>query len=216
MTDDEAILPIDAAENPLRSEWGFRPNDMVVGYSGNLGRAHEIDTLLEAAQILQMEGRQEIRFLVIGGGYLLDRLVNEIASRKLTNFTLKSYQPRDKLHYSLTVADVHWVSLLPSLEGLIVPSKFYGAAASGRPVIFVGTPDGELGEAISGNRCGAVVEQGSGAELAAVIRAYADDPQRRHEHGRNARRLVETEYNRSAIFAQWRDLFTDPPSRLAR
>lgn len=36
------------------------------------------------------------------------------------------------LKYSLGVADVHWISLKPELEGLIVPSKFYGVAAAGK------------------------------------------------------------------------------------
>ena len=32
------------------------------------------------------------------------------------------------------------ISLKPILEGLIVPSKYYGIAAAGRPAIFVGNP----------------------------------------------------------------------------
>lgn len=203
MTDDEAIRPIPSAENPLRAEWGFGAKDLVVGYSGNLGRAHEIDTLLAAAETLQSDGRTDIRFLLVGGGFLRERLQRAIAERGLTNFLLKPYQPRDKLALSLTVPDVHWVSLLPSLEGLIVPSKFYGAAASGRPVIFIGSRKGELGPLIPARECGAVVEVGDAAALAATLRAYADDPERRLQHGANARALVESGFSRAAVFAQW-------------
>jgi len=203
MTDDGAIGPIAAADNPLRREWGFGENDMVVGYSGNLGRAHEVDTLLGAAQLLQSEGRSDIHFLVIGGGFLRERLESEIEARGLTNFTLKPYQPRDQLHFSLTVPDVHWVSLLPELEGLIVPSKFYGAAASGRPVIFIGSKGGELGGIVPDCHCGAVVDVGASEELAELLRGYADNPSDRMQQGRNARALVESGFNRAAVFAKW-------------
>jgi hypothetical protein len=35
------------------------------------------------------------------------------------------------------------------LEGLIVPSKFYGIAAAGRPTIFIGAEDGEIGRMLN-------------------------------------------------------------------
>ncbi|KLI63732.1 glycosyltransferase family 4 protein [Aurantiacibacter marinus] len=203
MTDDEAIRPIAAEDNPLRKEWGFADSDLVVGYSGNLGRAHEVDTLLDAAQLLQAEGRSEIHFLVIGGGFLREKLESEITRRSLSNFRLEPYQPRDQLHFSLTVPDVHWVSLLPDLEGLIVPSKFYGAAASGRPVIFIGSHSGELGSIVPERNCGAVVDVGAFERLADLLRGYADNPANRLHQGRNARELVEGGFNRAAVFAKW-------------
>lgn len=205
MTDDQSIRPIAAADNPLRTEWGFAESDLVVGYSGNLGRAHEVDTLLGAAELLQTEGRSDIRFLMIGGGFLRKRLESEIAMRGLTQFLLMPYQPREQLHFSLTVPDVHWVSLLPELEGLIVPSKFYGAAASGRPVVFIGSPQGELGAIMPDHHCGAVVARGASAELAELLKSYADNPEDRLQQGQNARALVESRFNRGAIFAKWDD-----------
>ena len=60
------------------------------------------------------------------------------------------YQPRERLALSLTVPDCHVVSLKPSLEGLIVPSKVYSSMASGRPVLFLGAADGEIGRLLRG------------------------------------------------------------------
>src|SRR5258708_15256040 len=54
---------------------------------------------------------------------------------------------------SLTVPDVHLISLLPSLEGLIFPSKFYGAAAAGRPVAFIGPINGEIADELALSEC---------------------------------------------------------------
>ncbi|MBH5322423.1 glycosyltransferase family 4 protein [Aurantiacibacter sediminis] len=206
MTDDESIRPIHAADNPLRKEWGFAETDLVVGYSGNLGRAHEVDTLLSAAQSLQEKGRSDIRFLVIGGGFLREHLEREVEARTLSNFTFKPYQPREQLGHSLTVPDVHWVSLLPELEGLIVPSKFYGAAASGRPVIFIGSTEGELGGIVPESNSGAVIAVNDAESLAERLIQYADDSVYRAQQGKNARALVEQGFNRRAVLSQWEAL----------
>ncbi|RPF70532.1 glycosyltransferase family 4 protein [Aurantiacibacter spongiae] len=203
MTDDEAITPVDAIDNPLRREWGFGPDDLVVGYSGNLGRAHEVDTVLDAAERLEAMGRDDIRFLVIGGGYLHPHLEAEIARRGLTNFVVKPYQPRERLNLSLTVPDVHWVSLRPALEGLIVPSKFYGAAASGRPVVFIGDSDGEIAPLVHDRKCGAIIEQGASDHLVDTLCDYADRPQQRLAQGRNARSMVVEKFSRRSVYEAW-------------
>jgi len=53
--------------NPLRQEWNLE-GKFVVGYSGNLGRAHEIETLHGA--IKQLSSDSSVIFLFIGGGRL--------------------------------------------------------------------------------------------------------------------------------------------------
>ena len=63
--DDLKIQPLAQPENPLRQAWGLQ-GKFVFGYSGNLGRAHEFDTVLAAAELLREDPR--IVFLMIGGG----------------------------------------------------------------------------------------------------------------------------------------------------
>ena len=48
--DDEELGPVAQQTNPLRREWGLT-GKFVAGYSGNLGRAHELDTVLSAASV---------------------------------------------------------------------------------------------------------------------------------------------------------------------
>ena len=65
--------------------------------------------------------------------------------RKLDRtFRFLPYQDREQLKYSLSVPDIHWVSMKPNLEGLLFPSKFYGIAAAGRPVIAIAAQDSEI------------------------------------------------------------------------
>ncbi len=201
--DDAAIRPIPAGGNSLRREWGF-DDAFVVGYSGNLGRAHEIETILGAAQMLR--GRRDIQFLFIGGGHLRDALECAVTSRGLQGFAFKPYQPPEQLAHSLSVADVHWVSLRPELEGLILPSKVYGIAAAGRPIVVVASPDGELARLIGRHDAGIAVRAGDSAGFAAAIVRLADDPAARQRMGRKSRAMVEGACSRTASLRRWTDL----------
>jgi len=138
--DDEAIVPVPRERNRLREQWGLATK-FVVGYSGNMGRAHEFETILETAA--QLRSETDIVVLFIGGGNQKAYLENETIKRELTQVLFKPYQDRETLPESLGVADAHLISLRPELESFILPSKFYGVAAAGRPMIFIGDPGGE-------------------------------------------------------------------------
>ena len=135
------LHPISRDDNPLRRQWGLE-NHFVVGYSGNMGEAHEFDTILDAAE--QLRSRKDIRFLFIGAGKHLPYIKQAMQQRDLHNIVLQPYQPRESLSESLSAADIHLMSLRADFEGLIVPSKFYGVSAVGRPCLHVGAIDGEL------------------------------------------------------------------------
>ena len=82
------------------------------------------------------------------------------------------------LSQSLSAADVHLVSLRPELEGLIVPSKFFGIAAVARPAIFMGDADGDIARLIARHDCGVTVAPCDGAALAGAVHGLAEDPNR--------------------------------------
>lgn len=208
--DDCAITPIDAAMTDRRREWGFANSDFILGYSGNLGRAHEAETLLAAARLLK--DRRDIYFLFVGGGYESQKLMEAVESEGLTNFVFKAHQPKDSLKDSLGAADAHWLSLRPELEGLIVPSKFFGIAAAGRPVIAVVSPEGEIAEVVAGAQCGIVVKPGDPVDLARAIVALADDPVLRRAMGTRARDLIEGKFSRELALQRWEEVLLEVTS----
>lgn len=203
--DDRCIQPVAPDQNPLRRKWGMEGR-FVIGYSGNLGRGHEFETILDAATHLR--DQQNILFLFIGGGHQFDELTCKVHQRQLDGvFRFLPYQERDVLAHSLSVPDVHWVSLRPELEGLIVPSKIYGIAAAGRPIISITAPDGEIARLIQRHRCGLVVEPGAGHRLAEVLRRLSKDPGRLAEMGLRARAMLEKHFSRQQALARWDQLF---------
>ena len=199
--DDDAIHPVPRDENPLREAWGLR-DKFVVGYSGNLGRAHECGTLLDAAELLR--GDPRIVFLFIGGGHQVEALKREVERRSLTAvFQFRPYQPASALSQSLSLPDVHWISLRPEMEGLIVPSKFFGVAAAGRPVIAVSAIDGEISGLVMRHVCGVHVAPGDGNGLAAAISELKGDPERLRRLGENARAMLEMHMTREQALGMW-------------
>jgi glycosyltransferase involved in cell wall biosynthesis len=201
--DGDLIRPGVAEKNPLRTEWGLA-DKLVVGYSGNLGRAHEFRTILAAAELLRNDPK--FVFLFVGEGYWAS-WVREVAARiGLKNVILKGYQPRELLSVSLAVPDVHVISLLPEVEGYIVPSKFYGVAAAGRPVIFIGSPEGELAEQVADIQCGVTIQPGHAQELVTFLRALRDDPGMRSDMGRRIRAAFDGKYERQHAIRAWRTL----------
>ncbi len=198
---DDGIEPLEPAHNPLRERWQLA-GKFVVGYSGNLGRAHEIETLLGAAERLRAD--PSIVFLFIGGGHWMRALQRQVDARGLADaFRFHDYQPREMLSQSLGVADVHWISLRPALEGLIVPSKFYGILAAARPVLMVGDAAGEIGGLVTERDCGLALQVGDAGGLAqAILRLHMDDVLR-ERMSLNARALYDERFTRSQALGQW-------------
>jgi colanic acid biosynthesis glycosyl transferase WcaI len=199
----ETAEPVTLAASALRAELRLADR-FVVGYSGNLGRAHEFDTFLTAAHLLAADER--FVFLVIGGGAKLAALQRAVAEAALDNFRFLPLQGAERVADSMAAANVHLVSLLPELEGLIVPSKYYGVLAAARPVIFIGDADGEVAREMRGADCGMQVDVGAGEELVRVLRGLAADPARAARLGANARAAVLRAHGAEPAVAAWLSL----------
>jgi len=208
-TDDDDIVPVPPADNALRREWQLE-DKFVIGYSGNLGRAHEFDTVLKAA--IRLRDHPQIVFVFIGGGHSFEELMRRAEELHIgTSFRFMPYQDRSQLKYSLGVPDVHLLSLQPELEGLIVPSKFYGIAAAGKPMIAVIARDGEFAPLIERHRCGLVIEPGQAQMLADAIVKLERDNAVRVSMGRSARTMLEAKFTRRGALERWRSILDRIP-----
>jgi glycosyltransferase involved in cell wall biosynthesis len=202
-SDDDQISSVSNSDNPLRREWGLN-NKFVVGYSGNLGRAHEFNTVLAAAERLRDNPR--IVFVFIGGGHRMDELARQVKARGLTStFRFFPYQDRKLLKYSLCVPDIHWISLNPAVEGLIVPSKFYGIAAAGQPTIAITARDGEIARLVDQHQCGIVIEPGNADALAQALTRLSTDTGSIPAMGLRARAMLDARFTRQQAFDRWRN-----------
>lgn len=153
-------------EEQLRNGPRFR-----ILYAGNIGMAHPIDTILEAAEILNEE-HPEIEFVFVGDGPRFDELAKERSQRRLDNIRLMPYQPISRLREIMESGDVHLISVKEEAAGYLVPSKLYSALAVGRPCIFIGPAQSETAKVITDFEAGVVVPQGDAHELVVQIMKY--------------------------------------------
>ena len=174
-----------------------------VGYSGNLGRAHDFRTIVGA-----MKRLPEVRFVFTGGGAQLASVKRDAPA----NAEFRPYVPREQLAESLSSVDAQLVSLKASLEGLIVPSKFYGILAVARPVIFIGARDGELARIIETYDCGMVVDEGDVEGLVRAIDALARDRAGAAAMGARGRELYLQRFAPRHAFAAWERVLEEAAS----
>jgi glycosyltransferase involved in cell wall biosynthesis len=207
--DGAVIVPLPPQKNELRKSWGLEDR-FVVGYAGNLGRAHDLDTVVEAMTLLQGRATDEmadrVTFLFVGGGAQFPKLEREILQRQLRNVSTRPYQPHNRLAETLAVADLHLVSLNPELEGLIFPSKFYGVAASGRPTLFIGAADGEIARLIDEAECGFTVRPGHAKDLLDRVLQLAVDRELCALMGQRARVAFERNWAKAHALQQWEEV----------
>ena len=114
----------------------------IVQYSGNIGFTHNVETLVEIAELLQDE--PNILFQIIGRGPRkadLERLVKE---RQLLNCQFLPFQSDEIFPYSLGAADIGVVILDESIGKGSVPSKSYNLMSYGIPSLYIASKDSQL------------------------------------------------------------------------
>ncbi|HUQ80914.1 MAG TPA: glycosyltransferase family 4 protein [Gemmatimonadaceae bacterium] len=217
----EIAMPSES--NPLTSYFGLE-DKFVVMYSGNAGVVHEFGAVFEAMRALRDDPR--IYFLFVGGGPRRAEVEAFAARERLTNVAYHDYVPRHMLPHSLSVADVHLISLRREFVGISVPSKLYGAMGSSRPILFVGPEHCETADAIRDAACGIVVDPtddglaNAGHRIAEVVRSLADSPRVVADMGARGREVFVSRYESgigcaafdSVIRHAW-GLFASEPDR---
>ncbi len=144
-----------------------------VMYAGNLGRAHPVRPILEAAEILK--SNPEIELVFVGDSPGHEKLAKERDRRGLTNIKFIPYQPIAHLRETLGGADVHLVTMRDETAGLLVPCKFYSALAVGRPVIYLGPEETEIHKILKEYGAGLWVQGSDSAALAQAILRLRQD-----------------------------------------
>lgn len=204
--DDRNITPLPRAESRLRAPWGLE-GKFVVGYSGNMGQVHEFKTIVAAAA--RLVRREDIVFLFIGSGKQRMILERQVEEWGLRNVRFKPYQEQGVLRESLGVLDVHVVTQLPAVEGLVFSSKLYGGLAAGRPVIFIGPTDGDIPRLLREGGCGLAFAAGDADGVVGAIEEFAADRARGEVMGANGRRMLESRFSRNGAIAAWEELLRD-------
>ncbi len=193
--DAELIKPISKHDNWFARQHGIN-HKFTVLYSGNLGRCHDLETMLGAMKLLKAE---PVKFVFIGAGAKHELCQQKAQELGLKNCQFLPYQDRANLPYSLTACDLALVSIAPNMEGVVVPSKLYGVMAAGRAIAAICEPHSYLRDLISKAGCGACFDNNDSAALAEFILTLASDSNQAVAMGAAGRQYLEANFTPKII-----------------
>jgi glycosyltransferase involved in cell wall biosynthesis len=192
------VMDVMAVGNSIK---GFRDHDNQLKdgpkfrllYAGTIGRVHPIETILNAAEILNVSN-PEIEFVIVGDGKRFDEMSQERSRRNLSNIRFLPFQANSRLKEVMESGDVHLISLDERAKGCVVPSKLYAALAVARPSIYIGPENTETAKVILDYKAGIVLPQGNTEKLVQAILYYRLDGQAwfaAHEGAHQAGRIFK-------------------------
>lgn len=208
--DSKLIIPIEKQDNWFAREHNL-VNKFTVLYSGNIGRCHDIDTIIQAVQLLAQA--ENIQFVFIGGGAKIHELIEKVTTMGLTNVLFLPYQHKSTLPYSLTACDLHLVSLNRKVYNLVAPSKLYPALASGRPVATICDRESYVRKMVASGKFGIGIDNGDGRFLANFIWDLSKNRQLVEQMGKAGRNYLESNFTREKVTMKYTKIIMEIMAR---
>jgi colanic acid biosynthesis glycosyl transferase WcaI len=172
----------------FRQRHGFRSDEFLAIYAGNLGVKQGLEVLLETAALVR---DKPIRFLICGDGAQRDALATRARQMQLPNFSMLPLQFGRDYRALLIDADICFITQQAGAGNSFFPSKLLGILAEAKPVVTVAAPECELALSLAEGNFGVNVPPGRPQELAALLDSLANDPARLAGYAVNGRRYVE-------------------------
>ncbi|MDU1889046.1 MAG: WcaI family glycosyltransferase [Dysgonomonas sp.] len=164
--DIDFIKPLSKNES-LRKQFGLSDDDIVILYSGNMGKKQGLEILIDIAK--EYKNNSKIRFIMVGSGAEKENLQKMVADCQLTNMEFHPLQPYNQLSALLATADLHLVLQKKEASDLVMPSKLTGILAAGGCPIVTAMPGTSLYEVINEYNMGILCEPESYTALKEAI-----------------------------------------------
>lgn len=179
--DEEEIYPLPSDHEGVvafKKRYGLEEK-FVIMYSGNIGLYYDLENLIKVVEKFKPGTRtadgKEVAFAFVGEGSILDELKRYVEEHQMSNVVFIPYQKKEELIYSLNAGDVHWCVNADGIKGVSCPSKFYGIAAVGKPVLGVLEEGAEVRLIIEEAGCGLVSEPGDYEDVEKHIRLFLEE-----------------------------------------
>lgn len=193
------IRPQPKPDNPFARAHG-QVGKLTVMYAGNMGLAHDIETMLAAAE--RVQDLTGVHFMFIGAGPKWALVQATVHERRLDNVTLLPWQPEEGLAQQLAAAEIGLVALEQEAQGLAVPSKALYYLAAGAALLGLSAPGSDLEQIVARDQCGLVLAPGDVDGLERALRGLAADHERLAGMRSRARQAALARYDRRVVTAQ--------------
>jgi glycosyltransferase involved in cell wall biosynthesis len=197
------IKPKKIGENAILKELSIS-NKFVVQYVGNIGRTHNVELLLECAELLK--DKTDICFLFIGDGAKKKWLTESVEKRNLNNVIIQTFYSRERQSDVHNACDIAVVSFIPGMAGISVPSRIYNIMAAGKPILAITDPESELAMVVQEENIGWVVTSYRARDVVDNILAAHGNNATVFEMGKRARKAAEAKYSFDKIIPIYRNV----------
>lgn len=150
------IQPPQRPRDETRRDLGWKTDEFVVLYSGNMGLKQGLDNVLAAAQLA--DSTERIRFVLQGDGSERARLERQAKDLRIPNVTFLPLSSLEELPDVLAAADLLLLNQHREVRDMSLPSKLAGYFSVGLPVVAAVADDSEAGREIATSGGGVVVE----------------------------------------------------------
>lgn len=185
-TNNEFFPQIDRNENLIFKKLGIAKDTFVICYSGNLGKTHPIEKLVDLAHAFKNE--PNFYFLVIGGGHKYELIHKLIEEQKLTNIQLLPWQPIELLPHNMQVGNLNVVTLDEGAADLSIPSKTFNLLSVGKPILAICSKRSALANLLERSNCGRAFEANEVNEIKNFIYQLQNEPETYKAYSENAKK----------------------------
>lgn len=198
------IRPLSKENNAFRTAHNLKQK-FVVLYSGNIALTQGLETVVQAAALLQHI--PDIAFVIVGEAKGLQRLQAECLKCGANNVLLLPFQPRKDLPQMLAAADVGLVVQKKNVVSFNMPSKIQVLLASGRAIVASVPDNGTAARAIRQSGGGVIVPPEEPTALAREILELYSHPEKVKTLGHNSRQYAVEQYSFEQALNQYESLF---------
>ena len=203
--DEEKIKPVAKDDNYLFDTFNIDKNKFIVLYAGNLGKAQNIEVIINAAKLLH--NRDDIRFVIIGNGSDENLYKQMVTDYNLANVMFYPMQPYEVVSEVYSLADVSIISCKKGLGNAAMPSKTWSILATGKPIVACFDADSDLRRLLSENELGLSNDPDDASALASNILMLFDDIKLRESMGKRAIEFVKKNKSKNIGIEQYSHLF---------
>jgi len=202
--DTNFLKPIAKCENPFCVRYDL-VDKFVVLYSGKMGFGHNIEIILQAAEVLK--NHEKLKFVFIGEGPKFDIINEHIKRHGSKNILLLPLQPIEEFKYSMACGDIGIVSQEKEMASLFLPSKVYSMMACGEAIIGLCSLHDDLSGIIKKENIGKVVASLSVDELVEAVLDLYNNEELLAVCKENARNAVVKKYSLDIIEEKYKEMF---------
>ena len=189
-------LSLEKADNAFYKERELISTLNIV-YTGNIGRFHDIETIIEIAKV-SMEDLPNVRFIFVGDGFKRKELERAIKNGT-SNIIISDYQYDASYLDVLSGADLFISTLSPRIKGLGVPSKTYSYLAAGKPIIAIMEQGTEIGDLVESENIGIRADSMEVDKVIDFIKGISSDKVKLEAMQNNVQKIFLDRYEREKV-----------------